>query len=156
MHRLSGCVLCSPTTAVHVTERKRADGAIMRRHTSQEYITDPVPYSSVQNPSDRDHGFISRISDLDTGTLRTGMHDTSVSDVKRHMSRIADYISWLCIRIGNLCSRTLQCPGSSWNRNAKGMINCLHKSGTVCAICQARSAWDIGIPYKLCGKTCHI
>ena len=119
MHRLSGCVLCSPTTAVHVTERKRADGAIMRRHTSQEYITDPVPYSSVQNPPDRDHGFISRISDLDTGTLRTGMHDTSVSDIKRHMPCIADHISGLCIRIGNFCSRALQCPGSSRDRNAK-------------------------------------
>ena len=114
-----GRVLCSPTTAVHVTERKRADGAFMRRHTSQEYITDPVPYSSVQNPPDRDHGFISRISDLDTGTLRTGMHDTSVSDIKRHMPCIADHISGLCIRIGNFCSRALQCPGSSRDRNAK-------------------------------------
>ena len=109
-------------------------------------ICTSLQYSSYSNNvriSGRQYSNTSRAVDR--------IYNLSISHVDPHMSVIADHISRNRFFIADTFSGSPHLSGCTRKIYTKMLIHRLHKSGTVCTICQARASPYIRISDKLTG-----
>lgn len=102
-------------------------------------------------PSDSYDGTVGRIiTDLDTVLFIAGMHDSASAHINSHMTGITDDIARLSFGIRYAHAAPSHRRRGVGQTDTKVSIYRFDKSGTVGAVCQARSTPDIGITHKLC------
>ena len=84
------------------------------------------------------------------------MDDLAVTDIDCHVTRIADNVSRLCILIADRLSTVPLFIRGTRQRDAKMLIYCHDKIGTISSLGQAGSAQHIRVAQKLAGITYHI
>ena len=83
------------------------------------------------------------------------MDNLAVSYINCHMSRIADNISRLRLRIAYFLSNASLRSRISRKTVAKRLVDRLRKAGTIRPFCETRTSRHIGIAHKSTGVICH-
>ena len=79
------------------------------------------------------------------------MNYPASADIDRHMSRIADQIPRLRIRVADCLSALLQRIGTARQRDSEMLVHQRDKTGAVRPFRQTVAAVDIWITQKVCG-----